>query len=142
MKTQTSQTAVAGGDQTSPASRKSRSYRAALVFTAMFGLSACEVYPGGMGYRSGYGRSYSSGIDRYVNAYAGLLRAPVRSYGGYNPRGFMGGGSRHGSSYGVQHGFGQSFVRPGRGSFGSSHGGFGGSRGGFSGGHGGNRGRH
>lgn len=142
MKTQTSNTAVAVRDQTSPGSHNGRQYRTAfaravLLFAVMFGLSSCEVYPGGLGYGGGYGRNYSSGIARYANAYASLYRSSGNRYGGHSRSSGYGyrssGGSRHSSSYGLQHSFGRSFARPGHG------GGFGGSRSSHGGG---GRGRH
>lgn len=160
MKTQTSNTAVAVRDHTSPGSHKGRQYRTAfaravLLFAVMFSLSSCDVYPGGLGYGGGYGRNYSSGIARYANAYTSMYRSTgygyrsyprssgyssyPRSYGysGFStPRNFGGGSSRHSSSYGVQHSYGRSFARPGYG------GGFGGSRSSHGGSSHGSRGGH
>lgn len=140
MKTQTSNTAVVFPDQTSLGSHKRSPYRTAfvravLLFTVMFGLSSCEVYPGGLGYGGGYGggygRNYSSGIARYANAYTSMYRSSGNRYSGYSPSPGYGyrpsGGSRHSSSYGLQHSFGQSFMRP---SYRGGYGGFGGSHGG------------
>lgn len=131
MKTQTSITAVAVHDQTGLGSCKGRPYRGAfvratLLFAVLFGLSSCEVYPG-VGYGGSYGRNYNSGISRYANAYSSILhsnsygyRSYPRSYGYSTPRNFGGSGSRHSSSYGVQHSYGRSFARSGYGGSGHS----------------------
>ena len=87
--------------------KRSKIAIASLMLTVL-SLSSC-MYPGDIGY--GYGGGMPVALNRYVSAYSYSGRSMPSGHSGYGYRN----PARHSPSYGVQHSFGQSFVRSGHG---------------------------